>query len=71
MRVAIQVNDRKLIIRDWAYHLENRMREAYGVARAVVHLPVLHPAILPARPSASPAPRFDEAASHHVHWADR
>jgi GTPase len=28
-RVAIQVNDRKLIVRDWAYHLENRMREAY------------------------------------------
>ena len=29
VRVAIQVNDRKLIIRDWAYHLENRMREDY------------------------------------------
>jgi GTP-binding protein len=29
VRIAIQVNDRKLIIRDWAYHLENRMREAY------------------------------------------
>jgi GTP-binding protein len=28
-RVAIQVNDRKLIARDWAYHLENRMRETY------------------------------------------
>jgi GTPase len=28
-RFAIQVNDRKLIGRDWAYHLENRMREAY------------------------------------------
>jgi GTP-binding protein len=28
-RFAIQVNDRKLISRDWAYHLENRMREAY------------------------------------------
>jgi predicted GTPase len=28
-RIAIQVNDRKLIGRDWAYHLENRMREAY------------------------------------------
>ncbi|HVO54318.1 MAG TPA: ribosome biogenesis GTPase Der [Solirubrobacterales bacterium] len=28
-RVAIQVNDRKLISRDWAYHLENRMRERY------------------------------------------
>jgi GTP-binding protein len=31
VRVAIQVNDRKLISRDWAYHLENRMREAYGL----------------------------------------
>jgi GTP-binding protein len=29
VRVAIQVNDRKLISRDWAYHLENRMRERY------------------------------------------
>jgi GTP-binding protein len=28
-RIAIQVNDRKLITRDWAYHLENRMRETY------------------------------------------
>ena len=28
-RVAIQVNDRRLIVRDWAYHLENRMRETY------------------------------------------
>jgi GTP-binding protein len=30
-RIAIQVNDRKLIVRDWAYHLENRMRETYGL----------------------------------------
>jgi GTP-binding protein len=30
-RIAIQVNDRKLITRDWAYHLENRMRETYGL----------------------------------------
>ena len=30
-RVAIQVNDRKLINRAWAYHLENRMRETYGL----------------------------------------
>jgi GTP-binding protein len=30
-RVAIQVNDRRLITRDWAYHLENRMRERYGL----------------------------------------
>jgi GTP-binding protein len=30
-RFAIQVNDRRLIVRDWAYHLENRMRETYGL----------------------------------------
>jgi GTP-binding protein len=30
-RIAIQVNDRRLINRDWAYHLENRLREAYGL----------------------------------------
>jgi GTP-binding protein len=28
-RFAIQVNDRRLISRDWAFHLENRLREAY------------------------------------------
>jgi GTPase len=30
-RFAIQVNDRRLIVRDWAFHLENRLREAYGL----------------------------------------
>ena len=30
-RIAIQVNDRRLINRDWAYHLENKMRETYGL----------------------------------------
>ena len=30
-RFAIQVNDRRLINRDWAFHLENRMRDAYGL----------------------------------------
>jgi GTP-binding protein len=30
-RFAIQVNDRRLISRDWAYHLENRLRERYGL----------------------------------------
>lgn len=28
-RFAIQVNDRRLITRDWAYHLENQLRETY------------------------------------------
>ena len=27
-RIAIQVNDRTLISRDWAYYLENRFRDA-------------------------------------------
>ena len=30
-RFAIQVNDRTLITRDWAYFLENRLRERYGL----------------------------------------
>jgi len=30
-RIAIQVNDRSLIGRDWAFHLENRLRAAYGL----------------------------------------
>ncbi len=30
-RIAIQVNDRKLLVRDWAYHLENRLRETYAL----------------------------------------
>ena len=41
-RIAIQVNDRKLITRDWAYHLENRIREAYemeGVPLVIDFLP--------------------------------
>ena len=28
-RFAIQINDRRLITREWAFHLENRLREAY------------------------------------------
>ncbi|MBW8059584.1 MAG: ribosome biogenesis GTPase Der [Solirubrobacterales bacterium] len=30
-RIAIQVNDRRLLVRNWAYHLENRLRESYGL----------------------------------------
>ena len=30
-RIAIQVNDRRLITQDWAYHLENRLREHYAL----------------------------------------
>jgi GTP-binding protein len=30
-RFAIQVNDRRLISRGWAYHFENRLRDYYGL----------------------------------------
>jgi GTPase len=30
-RFAPQVNDRRLITREWAFHLENRLRDAYGL----------------------------------------
>jgi GTP-binding protein len=30
-RFAVQVNDRRLITREWAYHFENRLREEYGL----------------------------------------
>jgi GTP-binding protein len=30
-RFAIQINDKRLISRDWAFHLENRLRESYGL----------------------------------------
>jgi GTPase len=30
-RFALQVNDRRLINRDWAFHLENRLRDRYGL----------------------------------------
>src|SRR3954468_3596768 len=30
-RFALQVNDRRLINRGWAFHLENRLRDAYGL----------------------------------------
>ncbi|HXV52702.1 MAG TPA: ribosome biogenesis GTPase Der [Solirubrobacterales bacterium] len=41
-RIAIQVNDRRLISRDWAFHLENRLRERYrleGVPLVVDFIP--------------------------------
>jgi GTP-binding protein len=30
-RFAVQVNDRRLISRGWAYHFENRLRDEYGL----------------------------------------
>jgi GTPase len=41
-RIAIQVNDRRLISRDWAYYLENRLRERYrleGVPLVIDYVP--------------------------------
>jgi GTPase len=41
-RFAIQVNDRRLISRDWAFYLENRLRQAYdmqGVPLVIDYVP--------------------------------
>jgi GTP-binding protein len=41
-RFAIQVNDRRLLSRDWAFHLENRLRESYelqGVPLVIDYVP--------------------------------
>jgi GTP-binding protein len=41
-RIAIQVNDRRLISRDWAFYLENRLRDAYdmqGVPLVIDYVP--------------------------------
>jgi GTP-binding protein len=41
-RFALQVNDRRLINRGWAFHLENRLREAYslqGVPLVIDYVP--------------------------------
>ena len=41
-RFAIQVNDRRLIPRDWGFHLENRLRETYslqGVPLVIDYIP--------------------------------
>lgn len=41
-RIAIQVNDRSLINRDWAFYLENRLRDAYdleGVPLVIDYVP--------------------------------
>jgi GTP-binding protein len=41
-RFAIQVNDRRLISRDWAFHLENRLRASYeleGVPLIIDYVP--------------------------------
>ncbi|MGA8217818.1 MAG: ribosome biogenesis GTPase Der, partial [Solirubrobacterales bacterium] len=41
-RFAIQVNDRRLITRDWAFHLENRLRDQYsleGVPLVIDYVP--------------------------------
>jgi GTPase len=41
-RIAIQVNDRRLIDRGWAFHLENRLRDTYalqGVPLVIDYVP--------------------------------
>ena len=41
-RFAIQVNDRRLINRDWAFHLENRLRDAYGLQGVPLVIDYVH-----------------------------
>lgn len=41
-RIAIQINDRRLISREWAFHLENRLREEHdlqGVPLVIDYVP--------------------------------
>lgn len=59
-RLAIQVNDRRLISRDWAYHLENRLRDAYrleGVPLVIDYVPRKRRARRGRRARKSSAPR--------------
>jgi GTP-binding protein len=52
-RFAIQVNDRRLISRDWAFHLENRLRQAYeleGVPLIIDYVPRVRRGRATARP---------------------
>jgi GTP-binding protein len=51
-RIAIQVNDRRLIARDWAYFLENRLRDRYELDGVPLVID-----FIPRRRSKSRAPR--------------
>jgi len=53
-RFAIQVNDRRLIARDWAFHLENRLRDAYGLQGVPLVIDFVPRSRRRRRPSAEP-----------------
>lgn len=62
-RFAIQVNDRRLISRDWAFHLENSLRARYGfegVPMVIDYVP--HSGRRGRRRGATPAGRDRDAA---------
>ena len=53
-RFAIQVNDRRLIARDWAFHLENRLRDTYGLQGVPLVIDFVPRSRRSRRPSAKP-----------------
>ena len=53
-RFAIQVNDRRLIDRGWAFHLENRLRDAYGLQGVPLLIDFVPRSRRRRRPSAEP-----------------
>ena len=53
-RFAIQVNDRRLIDRGWAFHLENRLRNAYGLQGVPLLIDFVPRSRRRRRPSAEP-----------------
>ena len=61
-RFAIQVNDRRLITRDWAYHLENRLRERYELEGVPAGDRLRAPQRAEASPPAQRERRYKEAA---------
>jgi GTP-binding protein len=54
-RIAIQVNDRRLITRDWAYYLENRLRERYGLEGIPLIIDFVPKKGRPRRPRTNPS----------------
>jgi GTPase len=54
-RFAIQVNDRRLINRDWAFYLENRLRARYGLEGVPMVIEFVPHTRRPRRRQAAPA----------------
>ena len=62
-RIAIQVNDRRLISRSWAFHLENRLRAHFGLEGV--------PVVIDYVPKSRRPRRSEVAASRHGSGAVR